>query len=368
MRMPSAIPPMRAAVGDQAVDEGRARAIGARLSDILGIGGAGSPARRAADRALHRVQCAGSSAPPGPAPAPALAALRLPGEIGHQRRQVRAVSAPGAALTALRDVVTRHPVFSIRRCSSMRKSANRERSGTLLRCGNELGQWLFYIGRNRAVGRGIPARGLDPGPRSCSPVFPARSPGRRDGSSRRARRCPGSTITSDRGAALDPVGIARRRRPPAPRPISMGVGVTDDHGTAAGELPRRSGSRRPAAGFCRRAAPATAPASMVSVPFGSSDPAIQRLRAVTGLAGGQEPGAAATVCDRVAAGARACRRRSACGVPAGGRDLRRLDLGAPCRRATARFRRPLPSLSISADDALDQRDQLGIGLAPGGAS
>src|SRR6185369_10101676 len=30
---------------------------------------------------------------------------------------------------------------------------------------------------------------------------------------------------------------------------------------------------------------ATAPASMVNVPFGSSEPAIQRLRAVTGLAG-----------------------------------------------------------------------------------
>ncbi len=54
---------------------------------------------------------------------------------------------------------------------------------------------------------------------------------------------------------------------------------------------------------------ATAPASMVSVPFGSSDPAIQRLRAGDGICRGREPGAAAAIGDRSAADARPCRTR-----------------------------------------------------------
>ena len=43
---------------------------------------------------------------------------------------------------------------------------------------------------------------------------------------------------------------------------------------------------------------ATAPASIVSMPFGSSEPAIHFLRAVTGIGRREEPGAARAVGDR----------------------------------------------------------------------
>ncbi len=72
---------------------------------------------------------------------------------------------------------------------------------------------------------------------------------------------------------------------------------------------------------------ATAPASIVSVPLGSSEPAIHFLRAVTGLAGVEEPGAARAVRDRLQADARMRPEAITMWVPALRRDLAGFDLG-----------------------------------------
>src|ERR1700694_979459 len=89
----------------------------------------------------------------------------------------------------------------------------------------------------------------------------------------------------------------------------------------------------------RRSA-ATAPASIVSVPFGSSEPAIHFLRDVTGLAGvGEQP--------QGPAGA------------AGGGDLGGLDLGHHAAARELGGRAAGGGLDLRRD-ALDQRDELGV--------
>src|SRR5262249_55750978 len=106
---------------------------------------------------------------------------------------------------------------------------------------------------------------------------------------------------------------------------------------------------------------ATAPASMVKTPLGSSEPAIHFLRAVTGFAGGGKPGAARAPRNRLEGmcDAARCDHHVRAGM---GRDLAGLDLGLHAAARESRAGRARHCFDRGRD-ALHQRHQLGLGIA-----
>ena len=112
----------------------------------------------------------------------------------------------------------------------------------------------------------------------------------------------------------------------------------------------------------RRSA-ATAPASMVSVPFGSSEPAIHFLREVTGLPAARNQVERRALGNRLQADDRPGPMQSPCGCPRGG-DLAGLDLGlhAAARQLGADASRHRLDLGR---DALHHRHALGVGVGAG---
>ena len=120
------------------------------------------------------------------------------------------------------------------------------------------------------------------------------------------------------------------------------LAVADHHGIAALEASFDLGDAGRQQALAARSASA-APLSTITRPFGSSVPAIQRLRAVTGSAWARNqvqpapPASARERMEHLAAGDHHMRA-------AGNRDLRRLDLGdhAAARQLRADIARPSP--------------------------
>jgi len=131
----------------------------------------------------------------------------------------------------------------------------------------------------------------------------------------------------------------------------MGVGPAHHTHSPRANWPR-PGSRPPVTGSCR-ARSALPRRRRSSAALGSSEPAIQRFRAVT-VGRGQEPGAASASAIS-SADARICPRRSAFWVPPVSRSGR-LDLGAHAAARQLGFGQA--ALPRSRGDALDHRQWL----------
>ena len=140
-----------------------------------------------------------------------------------------------------------------------------------------------------------------------------------------------------RGSSRRPRRRRRRGRARSPSPSGPRTITASPRANAPSTLITPTGSR-----LLPRRSAATAPASIVSVPFGSSEPAIHFLRAVTGLAGVRNQVQRPSSRDRAQRMRRCGPTRSPCGCRRSSRSCRPRSWCA-CRRARAPSRTRPPS-------------------------